>query len=93
MNRIKCGDIVQHFKRETLSQTNSNATSDKNMYLYKVLEFAVHTESEEKLVIYQALYGDFQVYARPIKMFLSEVDHEAYPSIKQKYRFEVYEGK
>ena len=87
---IKVGDIVQHFKRELLENT------ENTLYLYKILEIAEHTETKEKLVIYQALYVDiskgihFGVFARPYDMFMSEVDHNKYPNIKQKYRFERY---
>lgn len=87
--RLKVGDIVQHFKRETLN-------NPMQLYLYKILAFAEHTESKETLVIYQALYENdamgvhFGVYARPYHMFMSEVDHKKYPNIKQKYRFEKY---
>lgn len=81
---IHVGDIVRHFKREWVSAETSE-------YLYKILAFAQHTETGERLVIYQALYAPFKVCARPYAMFMSEVDREKYPEIKQKYRFEKVE--
>lgn len=81
---IREGDIVCHFKREWVSE-------DTSEYLYKVLAFASHTETGERLVIYQALYAPFKTCARPYAMFMSEVDREKYPDIRQKYRFEKVE--
>lgn len=75
------GDRVQHFKRELV---DPNTTQ----YLYQIVGVAIHSETREPLMIYQALYDDYQVYARPYDMFMSEVDREKYPDIKQKYRFE-----
>lgn len=84
-NSFNQGDIVQHFKREITNTVNS-----PNEYLYKILCIAKHTEKDEYMVVYQALYGQFKIYARPYEMFMSEVDHQKYPDIKQKYRFEKW---
>ena len=78
---LRPGDIVKHFKRQWSDPGSTE-------YLYKILTFAIHSETEEELVIYQAMYPPFKTCARPFSMFMSEVDREKYPDAEQKYRFE-----
>ncbi|HCJ15513.1 DUF1653 domain-containing protein [Sharpea azabuensis] len=81
MRTFKEGDIVQHFKRETVDPATTT-------YLYRIIGIATHSETREEMMVYQALYGDQGLYVRPLEMFMSEVDHDKYPEIHQKYRFE-----
>lgn len=58
---------------------------------YQVIGVATHSETQEKLVVYQPLYGESGLWVRPYEMFAGEVDHDKYPDVTQTWRFERVE--
>lgn len=57
--------------------------------IYQIRCLAKHSETGELMVVYQAMYDTFQIYVRPLNIFMEEVDRAKYPDAKQRYRFEL----
>lgn len=75
IRKPKAGECYRHFKGNR----------------YQVLTIARHTENDEELVIYEGLYGEHPVFARPVEMFCGRVDKNKFPDVSQEYRFELEE--
>ncbi|MBQ0005612.1 MAG: DUF1653 domain-containing protein [Clostridiales bacterium] len=75
LNALKLGATYKHFKG--------------NMYVAE--DIAKHSEDCTDYVVYRKQYGDGGLWIRPLEMFLEEVDHDKYPEVEQKYRFEIQE--
>lgn len=73
MQELKIKGIYRHFKGD----------------YYLVEDIVKYSETKEEMVLYRQLYGENTLWVRPKEMFLSEVDHEKYPNVTQKYRFEL----
>lgn len=74
---VKKNGIYKHFKGD----------------YYLVEDVATHSETREKYVVYRSLYGENELYIRPMDMFLSKVDREKYPNVEQEYRFQLQDIK
>ena len=77
MREIKTGGIYRHFKGD----------------YYLVENLAKDCETTESVVIYRQLYGNGELWVRPLSSFMAEVDRAKYPEVKQIYRFELQDVK
>lgn len=77
MNQLKIHGIYKHFKGD----------------YYLVEDTCFDSETKKEMVLYRRLYDDGTLWVRPLDMFLSEVDHNKYPNVSQKYRFELQDIK
>lgn len=71
------GKIFRHFKGD----------------LYLIEDLVKHSETQEIMVLYRALYGDCELFVRPYNMFIEEVPKDKINPTGQKYRFQEFEVK
>lgn len=75
--KVEINRVYKHFKGDS----------------YLVVDIAKHSETMEEYVIYRELYGEGNLYIRPVTMFLEKVDKKKYPDVLQEYRFELQDIK
>lgn len=69
---VVVGGIYHHFKGHN----------------YRVLALAKHSETLEKMVVYQNIEDSTKIWVRPYSLFVEKVNHQQYPEVQQKMRFE-----
>ena len=82
--RMNSQSAAEHYKKMMVGKRYKHFKGT----IYIVTDIAVHSETAELMVIYKSFDNPGLVWARPMTMFLSEVDHEKYPDVKQTFRFE-----
>lgn len=92
--RLKIGDIVRSFKREIFDEKDYKEF-EKNFYLYKIIGIAEDTQKEKTMIVYEALFTDIpakiykgKIFTETLSSFISKVDKEEYPNVRQTYKYE-----
>ena len=87
-------DLEQYFHRIKLDDMKGKIVKHFKGDLYLVIDTNVtHTETEERMVLYKALYGDCKLYVRPANMFIERCSEEQYEKYHQAFRFELVDIK
>ena len=88
MEKIEIQEALQNIRQEMIGQYYHHFKGG----VYVVTDIAVHSECDEPIVIYKNFSDPSLVWARPLSLFVSEVDHQKYPYVKQAMRFERIDG-
>ena len=87
------GDIIQKLigkPNVIMFEAEHTETGDIILIVrHKKIFYISNKYVKDTVVLYKSLYDGHIPYIRPLTMFASEVDHEKYPDVKQKYRFEI----
>ena len=88
--------LTRHFKKDVdcnfdrpIPQKGEKYRHFKLGKIVTIIGISRHTETEEISVVYEY---EGHIWNRPLEMFMSEVDREKYPNVKQRYRFELLES-
>ena len=89
----KISTLTRQLKETTFKYYILKYEKEYLLSLYPKLQYVIDSETNKEMILYKSLYEDCIRYVREKSMFLSEVDHDKYPEVKQKYRFELQDIK